>query len=64
MASPLPDLIKSLRRQGVETSNGGSHLKLVYHGKLVAILPRNLQIDNHSAYKRTCAQLRRAGLAA
>jgi hypothetical protein len=64
MSSPLTDLVKNLRRQGVETQNGGHHLKLVHKGRLVAILPRNLQIDNQSAYKRTCAQLRRYGLTA
>ncbi len=62
MASPLNDLTKSLRRQGVEIKNGSSHLKLVYQGKLVGVLPKNLQGEN--AYKRTCAQLRRVGLAA
>jgi hypothetical protein len=62
MASPLGTLVTDLRKQGVETVNGGSHLKLMYRSRLVGVLPRNLQIDNQTAYRKTCAQLRRYGL--
>lgn len=63
MASPLKNLITGLRAQGVEIKPGGSHLKLMYRNRLVGILPSDLKTDNRSALRKTCAQLRRYGLA-
>jgi hypothetical protein len=62
MASPLKDLVTTLRRQGVEVTHGGSHIKLTYNRRLVGILPSNLKLDDRTTYRRTCSQLRRAGL--
>lgn len=62
MSSPLRDLVKRLESQGVTVRNGARHNVLVHQSRIVGILPRDLLLDDKSAYRKTISQLRRAGL--
>lgn len=62
MASPLKDLVKSLERQGVTIANGTRHAKIMHGGKVIGVLPRDLNTNDKTALCRTMSQLRRAGV--
>jgi len=59
------EVIDMAARLGADVEQGGKHVKIKLHGRVVAILPHGSKATSSvpgRAYKNMRAQLRRAGL--